>query len=424
MTHETAIPRRPGHWLPAEMDAIDAWAHGFAEKTEAKGPVKYHPVIQEFADLIADDPIVRLYVTDMIAQVPKSRRYRTHHVKSVSHMLTLMNAVLTRAPEFDTTALVGCPLNAILDWSMGTPAGFAAFRYPPINAVLKKILSAWCEFLGSEASLYVLNESPNGWKCPKAQQLTRMEEFEHDPKDRHWGFRSWNDFFTRKFKPGRRPVAAPDDDSIIVNACESAPFAIAPNVHRQARFWVKTQPYSLQDMLANDPFSETFVGGTVYQAFLSAYNYHRWHSPVSGTILKVQHVEGTYYSEAECEGEDPAGPNNSQGYITHVATRAIIHVEADNPAIGHMVFMPVGMAEVSSCVVHPGIVPGARVKKGDELGYFQFGGSTHCLIFRPEAIAAFAASAIPQPGAAEPPLMLVNSYLATSRQEPRTRARL
>jgi phosphatidylserine decarboxylase len=414
-THlQTDARSRHGHWLPEDSDAVDAWCHGFAARAEAKGKIKYHAVIEEFAELIASDPIVRMYATDMISQVPGGKRFRAHHLKSVDQMLLLMNALLTHAPEFDTTALVGCPLNAILDWSMGTQAGFAFFRLPAINAILRKILTVWCEFLSSESSLYVLNDSPTGWKCAKARELMRMTEFEHDADDKYWGFASWNDFFTRRFRPGRRPVAAPDDNAIIVNACESAPYAIARHVRLRDSFWIKAQPYSLQDMLANDSRAGEFVGGTVYQAFLSAYNYHRWHSPVSGTILKAATLEGTYFSEAESEGEDPAGPNNSQGYITHVAARAIIHIKADDPAIGHMVVMPVGMSEVSSCVIAPDIVSGARVKKGDELGYFQFGGSTHCLIFRRDVIRAFALAALPDPANPDPPLLLVNSYLATA----------
>ena len=97
-----------------------------------------------------------------------------------------------------------------------------------------------------------------------------------------------------------------------------------------------------------------------------------------------------------------------------MAARALIHIGADNPAIGHMVVMPVGMSEVSSCVIGAHVVPGARVKKGDELGYFQFGGSTHCLIFRAGVVQAFALRALPEPLNHDPPLMLVNSYLATA----------
>ena len=77
--------------------------------------------------------------------------------------------------------------------------------------------------------------------------------------------------------------------------------------------------------------------------------------------------------------------------------------------------MAVGMAEVSSCVIHPDIRPGRRMKKGDEIGFFQFGGSTYCLIFRPGAIAEFAVDALPQPDNPTPPLLLLGTRLATGR---------
>ncbi|HEX3958967.1 MAG TPA: hypothetical protein VHZ03_20455 [Trebonia sp.] len=50
----------------------------------------------------------------------------------------------------------------------------------------------------------------------------------------------------------------------------------------------------------------------------------------------------------------------------------------------------------------------------DLRGYFQYGGSTHCLVFRPGAIAEFALAAIPQPHDPEAPLMLVRSKLAVA----------
>ena len=123
------------------------------------------------------------------------------------------------------------------------------------------------------------------------------------------------------------------------------------------------------------------------QAFLSALKYHRWHSPLSGTIKAAYNVDGTYYSEVESEGMDPAGPNLSQGYIAHTAARALIFIDADDTAIGLMCFMPIGMAEVSSCKIT--VQKDQHVKKGDQLGYFQYGGSSHCLIFRPGVIKEF-----------------------------------
>jgi phosphatidylserine decarboxylase len=125
--------------------------------------------------------------------------------------------------------------------------------------------------------------------------------------------------------------------------------------------------------------------------------------------------EGTYYSEADAEGKDATEPMNSQSYLAHVAARAIILVEADNPVIGLMAFVAVGMLEVSSCVINEAIVPGYHVSKGEELGHFQYGGSTHCLVFRPDVISDFALAAIPQPHDPHPPLVNVRSRLATAR---------
>ena len=165
-------------------------------------------------------------------------------------------------------------------------------------------------------------------------------------------------------------------------------------------------------MLADDDSVDQFVGGTVYQAFLSATNYHRWHSPVAGTIVRAFVQEGTYYSEADSEGADAVEPMNSQSYLAHVAARAVILIEADDPVSGLMAFMPVGMSEVSSCMIDSKVTPGYHVGKGEELGYFQYGGSTHCLVFRPGAIAEFALAAIPQPHDPKAPLVNVRSELA------------
>jgi phosphatidylserine decarboxylase len=167
-------------------------------------------------------------------------------------------------------------------------------------------------------------------------------------------------------------------------------------------------------MLADEESVDEFVGGTVYQAFLSATNYHRWHSPVAGTIVRAFVQEGTYYSEADSEGADAVEPQNSQGYLAHVATRAVILVQADSPTIGLVAFVAVGMLEVSSCVISPNITSGYRVAKGEELGYFQFGGSTHCLVFRPGVIADFSLDALPQLHDPDAPLVLVRSKLAVA----------
>ena len=131
------------------------------------------------------------------------------------------------------------------------------------------------------------------------QTFKFQDLFKCDPKQENWGFKSWDDFFVRQFKDIDliRPIACKDDKSCIVSACDSRPFALQRNVKRYDSFWLKGQPYSVAEMLKGYEGASKFVGGTVYQAFLSPTTYHRWHSPVSGTVVHTSIVDGTYFSE-------------------------------------------------------------------------------------------------------------------------------
>ncbi len=386
---ETSAPYGVGKWLPSDQLLLDRWMAKLIKETESSEKPLL-PVVEEFKHIIEEDPQLYMLFNQMFDQVPHSKSFSRDptgppRITTYRQMLRAMNRILTTAPEFNKTGLVGFPINAILAWPMGTPAGTMAFLNEKVNRQLKIILNQWARFLNSADSCYVLNKDPRkGWFGQDAQEAMPdfAKDFVCDPTLPCHGFTSWDNFFTRRFREGRRPVASPQDERVIANACESAPYKIATDVKLLDRFWIKAQPYSLQHMMAMDPLVEQFVGGTIYQAFLSALSYHRWHSPVSGKILKTRLIDGSDYAEALSEGFDPAGPNESQGYITQVASRALIFIEADNRDIGLMCVMCVGMAEVSSNDIT--VREGQHVKKGDQLGMFHFGGSTHCLIFRPQ----------------------------------------
>lgn len=253
----------------------------------------------------------------------------------------------------------------------------------------------------------------DGWFCKMADEKIGLHEFVWEPSLPFGGFTSWNDFFTRRFRDGARPVADASDARVIVSACESTPYHLASDVKACDTFWIKSQPYSLEDMLSHQgkDLAVAYNGGTVYQAYLSAFNYHRWHAPVAGTIARAYLVPGTYYSCLEAEGEDPEGLNDSQGYTTAVATRAVIVIESDDEAVGQVVCLFVGMAEVSSCVVS--VKVGQRVEKGAEIGHFQFGGSTWCLILRPHAKPEF----FHHPKGEDSETVQVNSRLARAKSQ-------
>jgi len=387
-TDINTTPYRVGKWLPSDQAILDNWLNELIAEVDSE-ETKLLPVVEEFKILIEGSPELFMLFNQMFEQIPNKPPYNLNptgkpQVRNYLHMLQLLNHQMTKAPEFNKTGLVGFPINAILDWPMGTQAGSVVFLNEKVNSQLKKILLQWAIFLGSSDSRYVLNDDPKtGWFGEDAHETmpTFVDDFICNPELPYYGFTSWDNFFTREFRNGKRPVGSPDDNTVIANACESAPYRITKDIKYRNKFWIKGQPYSLEHMMAGDPLTEQFVGGTVYQAFLSALAYHRWHSPVSGKVVKAFVVDGSYYAEALSEGFDPSGPNESQAYITEVATRALIFIEADNPDIGLMCVMFVGMAEVSTCDIT--VYVGQHVTKGEQLGMFHFGGSTHCQIFRP-----------------------------------------
>jgi phosphatidylserine decarboxylase len=151
------------------------------------------------------------------------------------------------------------------------------------------------------------------------------------------------------------------------------------------QFWIKGQPYSLYDMLARDQkTASALAGGTVYQAYLSTADYHRWRSPISGVIEKTVIVPGTYFAVLpDVDGCDSTpGAFRSQSWLTMHSTRALVYINSDNPSVGLMVFMAIGLTEVSTCEITGR--QGQKVNAGDEIGMFHYGGSSCAMIFGPQ----------------------------------------
>lgn len=378
-----------------------------------------NPALEEFRALVEGDDTLRTLSSQMFEEVPTKPPYnkglagQRSQVRDFNHLLQLINHIMMRAPEWDADAYkleyAGCPINALLDRVMGTASGGAFLIRHDVNQQWAKTLNLWAEYLASEDSASVLDDSPRGWFGKDAMDAlvtvgnfgkthyTFDQLYVCDSAAPHHGFTSWDDFFVRRFKPGIRPVAAPEDGppdpkfpdptAVIVTACEATPVRLAKHVQARDAFWLKGQPYSILDMLANDERASEFFGGTVYQAFLNSMSYHRWHSPVSGTVVKTCMVPGTYYSENYFQGfanpdgnPDSAVPRWSQSYLAEVATCGLVFIQADNMNIGLICIVFIGMAEGSTCDI--AVKPGQHVTKGHDMGTFHLGGSTYCMVFR------------------------------------------
>ncbi|UKZ56526.1 hypothetical protein TrVGV298_010363 [Trichoderma virens] len=380
---------RVGGWLPQNSKLLTGYLRELvAEVNQHKdfvptGTFFLSEPVRQFKELIESTAELRMLASGMFDEVPNKAPYKedpveTKQIQSYHEMLEMFDFVMHRkAPSWkrleNEVGLIGFPFNAILDWPMATASGYAFFLRPEVNKKLKVILDTWkTEVLMTEKSQYVITTDADGWLSQDSlmhiedetnvtdQELTFQQIFQCDPQGdpKHWGFKSWDDFFVRKFRDidQIRPVAFPKQPEWVANSCESKPFALQSNVREYDSFWLKGQAYSVKEMLYGHEFAEQFVGGTVYQAFLSATSYHRWNSPVSGRVVHTEVVDGTYFSEPTItgftspEGPDPASPDRAQGYISHIATRAIFFIEAPQP-IGLMAAMYIGMADVSSCEI-------------------------------------------------------------------------
>lgn len=335
-----------------------------------------HPVIKEFAALAGGDPLVCQLLTKVVREIPGN--YPDHAPADVDALLGQLNSALSVAPGYVPIGQRGvetiAPFAAIMSCILGTSAGMRAYRHPAVRAMFKRLLDAHAAFLRSPESRYVINDGPRGWQSPAARAQLAMESYVHDRAEPYWGFRSWHDFFTRELIHGVRPISMPSNDKVVVSACDSVVAQVTRGIGRDSDVWLGSQPASLQSLL-DDGRVDEFVGGDLWQSFLSPTGYQHWHSPIAGTVRDVSVTDGIY-----C-----AGP------LAKIQTRAISLIDADDPAIGLVAVVAVGVDQVSSCSVEPTTLePGAIVHKGDRLGAFASGGSTHCVLFRRGAIRQFA----------------------------------
>ncbi len=228
--------RRIGEWLPREEDVVARFRKEFAAHARKRAnAAQTNSAVADPAAFIRDDPVVRMDFTRAIGQA-REAGFELGYA-DIDEFIVLLDAMLTYAPPFSESSLIHCPVNALLDWPMVMPSGYALFRDPAFNAHLKRVLNVWSAFLSGPYSREHLNtRSPNGWFSHEADSKIGLSQFLCDPAKPYWGYASWNHFFTREFKPGARPVAQPGNDKVIVSACEASPYNIHDNVKLQDAF--------------------------------------------------------------------------------------------------------------------------------------------------------------------------------------------
>ncbi|KAH7884251.1 phosphatidylserine decarboxylase-domain-containing protein [Phlebopus sp. FC_14] len=189
-------------------------------------------------------------------------------------------------------------------------------------------------------------------------------------------FKTFNEFFYRKLKANARPVDCPDDPRRLVSAADCR-LMVFETVSEATRLWIKGREFTVARLLgdAYREEAERYAGGALAIFRLAPQDYHRFHVPVDGTIGRMSYIPGEYYT---------VNPQAIRSALDVYGENARKVVPIDSPQFGRVMAVCVGAMMVGS--IKTTVEEGQEVVRGQELGYFAFGGSTIVMLFEKGAV--------------------------------------
>ena len=236
---------------------------------------------------------------------------------------------------------------------------------PSFSAWMKKLIEVWGRFLNTPASA-------SGIPSFAARPKYNIGDYFAGPS----GWLTFNQFFAREVKPGKRPIAVPRDDRVIVSPAD-ATFAGKWNIDANSKVTIKGVSWPLAKLLDGSPYQNAFENGIFTHMFLHPEDYHRYHVPVAGEVKEVRNIQGRVYMDVMRRPDGTLYGVDGETYQLNQERGLIV---IDSPQVGIVAVLPVGMTFVSSVNLTSEV--GDRLQKGDEFGFFMFGGSDIVMLFQ------------------------------------------
>lgn len=218
-----------------------------------------------------------------------------------------------------------------------------------------------------------------GWNADRAASAARVAPFIARyrldtaefaaPVD---SYATFNDFFYRKLKPGARPLAGGETTAVLPADGRHIGFQDAAET---PVVYAKGQAFDLAALLGDAALAEKYRHGALVCSRLCPVDYHRYHFPVAGTPSAPNLINGFLYSV------NPIALRRNLAYLWE-NKRKVVRLKTER--FGEVLLIPVGATNVGGIVET--YTPDAPLAKGDEMGYFRFGGSYIITLFEPGKI--------------------------------------
>jgi len=183
-------------------------------------------------------------------------------------------------------------------------------------------------------------------------------------------FESFNAFFSRELKPEARPINS--NPNVLISPADGKVLAYQDISNQD--FIVKGYRFNLYEFLDNDTLALLYNGGSLMIVRLCPTDYHRFHFPSDGKVIRRQKIKGPLFSVS------PIALRKNVEIICR-NKREYTQIETDH--FGKIIMAEVGATMVGSIIQ---TYQSSRIKKGQEKGYFLFGGSTVVLLFEKNRI--------------------------------------
>jgi phosphatidylserine decarboxylase len=320
-----------------------------------KQSARHIPVVEDLVQLLHTRPDLRVALEGAI---------RTADLKGIENteaFLDHLDDLVTAIPIYSETPPEGLKVYYIINQAPEDRLN----RDESFNAWMKKYVKALGEFLDTPASAA-------GIPPYTALPNYHVADYVAGPS----GWLTFNQFFAREVKPGKRPTAAPFDDKVIVSPADSV-FAGTWDIDADSKVTAKGVTWPIAKLLDGSPYQDAFKNGIYTHSFLNVDDYHRYHVPVAGEIKEVRKIEGRVYMNVIRKADGSLGVIDGDTY-QYNQERGLIVI--DSPDVGLVAVLPIGMSFVSSVNLTPEV--GAKLQKGDEFGFFMFGGSDIVMLFQ------------------------------------------